>query len=573
MRSLFAVLTLLATGHAALAGRAVEPVDPHELAELPQHVRAIAPHPDGGALVLGRTAVLDDRIIAQLPPVLVRIGPDHKAAREAVPDVGDLVDVASRDGTVWLLGAAGAAVLRPGRTWQLIPLERRALDPIRISRIAAIDGHRAIVVRIALMDHRSGTIVDVLDGMQVVEHREFPGFVLTSPAADVAGSMWAAIRRAPGSVASDQLVGRIQYTAGTWTLWRYHGDDVQLDGAEIRDGGRYHDIAALAPDAGGGVYVLEAGSVVHYERDGTVAPLGQLGAGIDVSAMGWDSVRDRFVVVAIPGLYAARATSVRVVMFDRAGRRMSDDTLELPEWFTRAHNPPLLIDPTLAFGPDAVWLSAGPFVWRRTDHWTGYVARAAEQYVAQSDHQAMVGATQKVVALAVPSALAVGLGTFGAAAVHDEPFDRVARSYVAGVAGAVAPTMLLELCLPAEWATNPEPGPALVGQLFQQLGLVVGAGAAATASGFATWGVGEQIAASKSPDRALAGALIGGGLGVIGSVVVTNALDKRFSSAFAHRVAIASSLIASGASLGYQLGGGGHVMISSHFGRHAPVAP
>src|SRR5580765_8289818 len=54
MRSLLAVLTLLVTGHAVLAEPAVEPIDRHELAELPQYVRAIAPLPGGGALVLGR---------------------------------------------------------------------------------------------------------------------------------------------------------------------------------------------------------------------------------------------------------------------------------------------------------------------------------------------------------------------------------------------------------------------------------------------------------------------------------------------------------------------------------------
>lgn len=570
MRSLLAVLTLLATGHAALAEPLVESIDRHDLAALPRSVRAIAPLPDGGALVLGRLAVPDGESIADQPPVLVRIGPDHQAAREAVPGIGDLIDVASRDGTVWLLGAAGAAVLRPGQTWQLIALERRPLDPIRISRIAAIDGHRAIAVRLAAMDHRSGAIVDVLDGMQVVEHREFPGFVLTRPAADAAGSMWAGLVRAPGSLASDQLVGRVQYTAGTWTLWRYDGAGVQLDGVAIRDGGPYHNITALAPDAAGGVFILEGRSVLHYDRDGALAPLG---AGIQVAAMGWDPVRDRFVVAAIPDYSAPRRTPLRVVMFDRAGRRVSDETIALPEWFTSAHDPPWLRDPALAFGLDAVWLLAGPFVWRRTDHWIEYAARAAEEDVAHSDRQATLDAAKQVVGLAVPGTLAVGIGTFGAAAVHGEPFDRAAQSYLAGVAGALAPAMLLESCLPAESPAHPEPGPAVIGALFQQLGFLVGAGGAATASGFATWGIGEQLAPSRSRDGALAGALIGSSLATIGSIALTNALDRRFSSAFAYRVALASSLIASGASLGYQLGGGGHVMISPHFGRRVPAAP
>lgn len=567
MRSLLAVLTLLATGHAALAEPAVEPIDRHELAELPQYVRAIAPLPGGGALVLGRLAVPHDRTFADLPPVLVRIGPDHKAAREAVPDIGDLVDVASRDGAVWLLGAAGAAVLRPGQTWQLIALERRALDRNRVSRIVAIDGHRAIAVRVARIDDRSGTIVDVLDGMQVVEHREFPGFMLARPAVDAAGSMWAGLLHAPGSQASDRLVGRIQYTAGTWTLWRYDGADVQLDGAALRGGGPYHDIAVLAPDADGGLYALEGRSILHYDRDGALAVLGQVDAGTNVSVTGWDPVRDRFVVVAVPGYSARLGTAPRVVMFDRTGRRVSDETLEPPGWFTSTHQPLLLLDPAFAFAADAVWLSAGPFVWHRTDHWIEYAARAAKEYVAYSERQSKLDATREVVEHAIPGALAVGLGTFGAAVVHDEPFGRAAGPYLAGVAGAVAPAILLEACLPAEWEPHPEPGPALVGQLFQQLGLLVGAGAAATTSGFATWGLGEQIAPSKSRDGALAGALIGGGIGVLSSAVITNALAHRFSSAFAYRVAVASSLIASGASLGYQLGGGGHVMISPHFGR------
>jgi hypothetical protein len=161
------------------------------------------------------------------------------------------------------------------------------------------------------------------------------------------------------------------------------------------------------------------------------------------------------------------------------------------------------------------------------------------------------------VAHAIPGALAIGLGTFGAAAVHGEPFDRAARSYLAGVAGAVVPAILVEGCLPDEWAPSPGAGMPTIGQAVQQLGLVVGAGAAATTSGLATWAVGEQIAASRSRDGALAGALIGGSLGAIASIAITNALDRRFSSEFTHRVAVASSLIASGASLGYQIGGGG----------------
>lgn len=557
MRILVAVLTLLAAGRAALAGPPVEPIDRHGLAELPQYVRAIAPLPGGGALVLGRLALPHSPVIARRPPVLVRIGPDHQAVREAAPEIGDLVDVAARDGTVWLLGAAGAAVLRPGQRWQGIALEPRVLDPTRISRIAAIDGDRAIAVRVTQIGDRAGTIVDALDGVRVVEHRELPGLVLDAPTADAAGSMWAAILRAPGGMANDQLVGRIQYAAGTWTLWRYAGADVQLDGAEIRDGGRYYHITALAPDADGGVYALEYGFVLHYDRDGALALLGHLGAGIDVSAMGWDPMRDRFVVVAVPGFSAPRGTPPRVVTFDRAGRRTSDETLELPAWFTRARRAPDLLDPTVAFAPDALWLSAGPFVWRRTDHWIEYAARSAEEYVAHGERQATLDATRDLVEHAIPGAVAVGLGTFGAAAVHHEPFDRMARSYLAGVGAAVAPAIVLVGCLPSEWVTSPGPGLPTVGKMLQQLGLAVGAGAAATTSGLATWAVGEQGAASRSRGGALAGALIGGGIGALTSIAVTSALAHRFPSRFAHRVAVASSLIASGASLGYQLGGGG----------------
>lgn len=338
---------------------------------------------------------------------------------------------------------------------------------------------------------------------------------------------------------------------------RYEGADVQLDGAAIRDGGRYCNIAALAPDADGGVYVLESGSVLHYDRDGELALLGHVGVGVAVSAMGWDPVRDRFVVVAISGFDARRGRPPRLVMFDRAGRRISDETLELPEWFIRAHHPPFLVDPAFAFGSDAMWLSAGPFLWRRTDHWIEYASRAAEDYVAQRERQDTLDTAREVVEHAVPGALAVGLGTFGAAAVHGEPFEQTARSYLAGVGGAVLPAIVLEGCLPAEWVASPGAGMPTVAKMVQQLGLVVGAGAAATTSGLATWAVGEQDAASKSRGGALAGALIGSSLGAITSIAVTNALANRFPDRFTHRVAIASSLIASGASLGYQIGGGG----------------
>jgi hypothetical protein len=185
------------------------------------------------------------------------------------------------------------------------------------------------------------------------------------------------------------------------------------------------------------------------------------------------------------------------------------------------------------------------------------IGHAALAGPAGTDPHATLDALREAVEHAVPGAVAVGVGTFGAAAVHDEPYERTARSYVAGVGGAVLPAIVLEGCLPAEWVASPGAGMPTVAKMVQQLGLVVGAGAAATTSGLATWAAGEQDAASRSSDGALAGALIGSSLGAITSIAVTNALANRYSSHFTHRVAIASSLIASGASLGYQIGGGG----------------
>ncbi|MEO6776856.1 MAG: hypothetical protein ABI467_28220 [Kofleriaceae bacterium] len=153
--------------------------------------------------------------------------------------------------------------------------------------------------------------------------------------------------------------------------------------------------------------------------------------------------------------------------------------------------------------------------------------------------------------------LALVGGIAGGMAIHDDHVGTTTGELFGGFAGAVLPMVLVQECLPVLGYRNGNPVAETWSQLFAFGGIAGGFVATTTLGGLGTWGAGELESGSRSRNGALGGAMIGAGMGALGSIVLTKWLANHPHDRIGARTWLATSIVAATATFGYQLGGGG----------------